>query len=107
MSRRRLRICAAGALLALAAPIFAAQAGSATPADTSAQIKSEAQEFGRTVRQGSTEFSHRVVIGARQASRQFNVGMHQFSRSVQQWWDGVRAGASHARSATDERLRSI
>jgi len=106
MSRRRLRITAAGALLALAAPVFAAQAQNSSLSQSTAQMKSQAQEFARTVQQNSTELSHRVAISAREAGRQFSTGMQQFNQSVHQWWDSVRVGTAHAKAATEQGLHS-
>jgi len=107
MSRRRLRIAAAGALLALAAPLFAAQPQSTSLAQSTAQIRTQAHEFGRTVKQNSTQFGHQVAIGAREAGRQFNTGMHQLNRSMHEWWQSMRAGAARAHTAADEHLHSI
>jgi hypothetical protein len=94
MSRRRLRLPAIIALLAVAAPVLATQPDSDSSGTTTASIRSHARQFGATVKQGSTEFGRRVAHGAREAGQQFNADMHQFGHHVHYWWDGVRSSVA-------------
>ena len=87
MTRRRLRLPAIIALLAVAAPVLADQPDS---------IRSSAREFGATVKRSSTDFGRRVAHGARDAGHQFNANMHQVGHSFHRWWDGVRDSAARA-----------
>ena len=87
MTRRRLRLPAVIALLAVAAPVLANQPDS---------IGSSARQFGTTVKRSSTDFGRRVAHGAREAGHQFNAGMHQVGHSVHRWWDGVRSSVARA-----------
>jgi hypothetical protein len=96
MTRRRLRLPAAIALLAVAAPILATQPDSAPRGPTVATIRSNAHEFGMAVKQGSTEFGRRVAHSAREAGQQFHVEMHQVGHSFHRWWDGVRSSVAGA-----------
>jgi len=91
MSRRRLRLPAAIALLAVAAPVLAAQPDSAPARSTIATMRSSARHFGEAVKQGSTQFGRRVAHDARQAGHQFDADMHQLGHSFHRWWDGVRS----------------
>ncbi len=96
MTRRRLRLPAAIALLAVAAPVLAAQAGSAPGSSPAAGIRDSARQFGATLKQGSTEFGRRVAHGAREAGQQLHSDMHQVGQSVHHWWDGVRSSLARA-----------
>jgi hypothetical protein len=96
MTRRRLRLPAAIALLAVAAPLLASQPDSDTMGSAAAAIRSNARQFGDTVRQGSTQFGRRVAHGAREAGHQFNADMHQAGQSLHRWWGGVRTRVAQA-----------
>jgi hypothetical protein len=96
MTRRRLRLPAAIAFLAVAAPVLASQPDSAPPGSTGATIRSNARQFGEAVKHGSTELGQRFKHGAREAGQQFNAGMHQAGQSLHRWWDGVRSSAARA-----------
>jgi hypothetical protein len=93
MTRRRLRLPAAIALFAVAAPVLATQPGSPARESPAAMIRSSAHEFGAAVKQGSTEFGHRVAHGAREAGQQFHAGM-------QQGWDTASTAGGTAFAAT-------
>jgi hypothetical protein len=96
MTRRRLRLPAVIALLAVAAPILASQTDGGLRGPAAASIRDDARHFGATVRHNSTEFSRRVVHGARDAGQQFNAGMHQVGHSFHRWWDGIRSSVARA-----------
>jgi hypothetical protein len=96
MSRRRLRLPAAIALLAVAAPVLATQPDSALTRPTVASMRSGARHFGEAVKQSSTQFRRRLAHGARQAGHQFDADMHQLGHSFHRWWDGVRTRVAQA-----------
>ncbi len=94
MSRRRLRITATAAVLAMAAPVFAAEPASSSPAPGSpaaatASIKTQAKHFGEAVKQSSKEFGHRVAEGGREVGHTFR-----------QWWNGARSGSGQSSKAS-------
>jgi len=88
MTRRRLRLPAAIALLAWIAPVLASQ--------HSRVATSTARHFGAAVKQGSADFGRRVAQRARQTGQQFNADMHQVRNSFHRWWDGARSGLARA-----------
>jgi hypothetical protein len=96
MTRRRLRLPAAIALLAVAAPVLATEPDSAQPGSKAATIASNARQFGEAVKHSSTEFGQRFAQGARETGQHFKAGMHQVGHSVHRWWDGVRSGVAGA-----------
>lgn len=96
MTRRRLRLPAAIAVLAVAAPVLAAQPDSAPGESPAAEIRSSAHQFGVAVKKGSTEFGRRVAHDAREAGQQFHSDMHQVGKSIHHWWDGVRSSLARA-----------
>jgi hypothetical protein len=96
MTRRRLRLPAVIALLAVAAPILATQPDSAPPRSAVASIRSDARHIGATVKHSSSEFGRRFAHGAREAGHQFNAGMHQVGHSFHRWWSGVRSSVASA-----------
>jgi len=96
MTRRRLRLPATIALFAVVAPVLAAQPDSASGSSAVAAIRSNARQFGATVKQSSTEFGRRVAHGAREAGYQFHTDMHQVGQSIHHWWDGVRSSLARA-----------
>jgi hypothetical protein len=92
MTRRRLRLPAAIALLSLAAPVLATPPDSGTNGSSAPTLRSSARQFGVAVKHSSTEFGRRVAHGAREAGQQFHTDMHQVGLSVHRWWAGVRSG---------------
>jgi hypothetical protein len=96
MTRRRLRLPAAIALLAVAVPVLATQPASASAGSTVATIRDNARHFGHAVRQGSTQFGRRVADGAREAGHKFNADMHQVGHGFHRWWDGMRSRVAQA-----------
>jgi hypothetical protein len=87
MTRRRLRLPAIIALLAVAAPVLASQPDS---------IRSSPRQFGASVKRSSTDFGQRVAHATRDAGHRFNADMHQVGHSLHRWWDGVRSSAARA-----------
>jgi hypothetical protein len=87
MTRRRLRLPAIIALLAVAAPVLAGGTDS---------IGTSARQFGASVKRSSTDFGRRVAHDTREAGHQLNAGLHQVGHSVQRWWDGMRSSAARA-----------
>ena len=96
MTRRRLRLPAAIALLAMAAPVLAAQPNYGAAGSRVATIRSSARHFGVAVRQRSADAGRRIAHGARQAAQQFNADMHQVGHSFHHWWDGARSSIARA-----------
>jgi hypothetical protein len=94
MTRRRLRLPAAIALLAWIAPVLASQPDYG--AAHSRVATSTARHFGAAVKQGSADFGRRVAQRARQTGQQFNADMHQVRNSFHRWWDGARSGLARA-----------
>ncbi|HEY1724733.1 MAG TPA: hypothetical protein VGF89_04880 [Steroidobacteraceae bacterium] len=96
MTRRRLRLPEAIALIATALPALASPTET-TPADSPfAAMRSSAHEFGSSVKRGSVEIGHRVQQGTRQAGQQLHSGIHQMGNGIHRWWNGVRTGLAHA-----------
>jgi hypothetical protein len=87
MTRRRLRLPALIALLAVTAPVLASGSDS---------IAGSARQFGASVRRSSSDFGRRVAHDSRQAGHQFHAGLHQVGHSFHRWWDGMRSTAARA-----------
>lgn len=96
MTRRRLRLPALIALLAVAAPVLASQTDAASRGTAAATIRDDARHMGATIRHSSSAFGRRVAHGAREAGHQFNAGLHQVGHNVHRWWGGVRSGVARA-----------
>jgi hypothetical protein len=96
MTRRRLRLPAAIALLAVAAPALATQPDYGAAHSRLATIRGTARHLGAAVKQSSADFGRRVARGARQTGQQFNADMHQAGRSLHHWWDGARSSLARA-----------
>ena len=104
MSRRRLRTTALMACLAVSAGAFANQPDSASGTQ---QVKTQAHEFGQTVRHDSVEFGHQVAHSAREAGHRFNAGMHRMGARFHRWWDGLRARQARAHSDSHRKPRWV
>ena len=87
MTRRRLRLPAIIALLAVAAPVLASGPDS---------IAGSARQFGASVKRNSSDFGRRVAHDSREARHQLNAGLHQVGHSFHRWWDGVRSSVARA-----------
>jgi hypothetical protein len=94
MNHRRLRLPAAMALLALAAPVFAADPGETHRSNTAADIHREARDVSDSVRQGTRQFGHDVAQGFHQFGHEVQLRWHQAGHSVRQWWINTRQAAS-------------
>ena len=93
MTRRRLRLPELIALLAVAAPVVAAQPD---PAAGTPSVADSARQLGASVKHSSAELSQRVATGAREAGEKLSAGMQQAGQSMHRWWDGVRGNGSHS-----------
>jgi hypothetical protein len=87
MTRRRLRLPAFIALLAVTAPVLASGPDS---------IVSSARQFGASVKRSSADFGRRVAHDTRETGHQFHAGLHQVGHSFHRWWDGMRSTVARA-----------
>jgi hypothetical protein len=94
MNHRRLRLPAAMALLALAAPVLAADPSGTDGSTAAATVRRDAREFGDSVRQGSRQLGHDVAHGVHQFRHEFTVRWHQAGSTLRQWWSNTRDAAA-------------
>jgi len=99
MNRRRLRLPAAMALMAIAAPALTALAmpSSGIAAEPAAErsaplanVQRDARQLRDSVRDSTVEFGHSVSDSVHQARHQFTLGWHRAEKSVRHWWDNTR-----------------
>jgi hypothetical protein len=90
MNHRRLRRTATLVLMALAAPVLAAEPTSSDRDTAVANLQRDARDLRDTVRQNSVEFGHQVTHGVHQARHQFTVEWYRAGASIHHWWDHTR-----------------
>ena len=91
MNHRRLRRPAATVLMiALAAPVLAADPTSDDRSSPVANLQRDARDLRDSVHQNSVELGHQVAQGVHQARHQFTVGMHRAGSTIRHWWDNTR-----------------
>jgi hypothetical protein len=91
MNHRRLRRTATLVLMALGAPVLAAEPTTSDRGDTAvANLQRDARDLRDNVRQNSVQFGHQVAHGAHQARHQFTVEWYRAGASIHHWWDHTR-----------------
>jgi len=90
MNHRRLRLPAAMVLIALAAPVLAADPSSDDRSSPVTNLQRDARELRDSVHQNSVEFGHQVAQSVHQARHQLTVGMHRANATIRHWWDNTR-----------------
>jgi hypothetical protein len=97
MNRRRLRLPAAMAILAVAAPVLAADPGETPKADlqaAAASLQNGAHEIGQSVRENSQQLHDQVARGVHQFRHEFTIEWYHTGNSIHRWWDNTRSGIS-------------
>jgi hypothetical protein len=82
MNHRRLRLPAAIALVALAAPVLAA--------DPSSNLQRDARQVRDDIQHSSAQLGQQVAQGVHQARHQFTVQWYRTGVSIRHWWDHTR-----------------
>jgi len=90
MNHRRLRLPAALVLIALAAPVLAADPTGEDRSSPIISLQRDASQLRDSVQQNSVQFGHQVTRGVHQARHQFTVGMRHAGTTIRQWWDNTR-----------------
>jgi hypothetical protein len=90
MNHRRLRLPATMVLMALAAPVLAAESTTGDRDAAVAQLQRDAREWRDTVHHNSVQFGHDVAQGVHQARHQFTIQWYRTGASVRHWWDHTR-----------------
>ena len=78
------------ALLALAAPVFAADPSGTDRPTVAATVQRDARELGDSVRQGSQQVGQEVTRDVHQFRHDFTVRWHQAGSAMRQWWTNTR-----------------
>jgi|HubBroStandDraft_3_1064219.scaffolds.fasta_scaffold406390_2 hypothetical protein len=103
MNHRRLRLPAAMAVVALAAPVFAADPGQ-SPSESAradiqtaaAHIHSDARDLGNSVREGTRQVHDQVAHSVHQFRHQFTIQWYRTGDSIHRWWNATRDGFSRS-----------
>lgn len=90
MNHRRLRLPAAMALVALAAPVLAADPTSSAQPSAIANLQRDARQLRDEVHQNSVQVGHQLANGVHQARHQFTVQWYRAGASIRHWWDHTR-----------------
>jgi hypothetical protein len=97
MNHRRLRLPAAMAILAVAAPVFAADPVESPKADFQAaavNVQNGARQIGESVRDNTQQLHDQVAQGVHQFRHEFTIKWYRTSDSIHRWWDNTRSGFS-------------
>jgi hypothetical protein len=96
MTRRRLRLPAAIALLAIAAPVLATARHDTVTGARIASLHSHARHFGVAVKHSSRHFGRRVAGDARRAGRQLHAHLHRVGHGFHHRSEHARSGLARA-----------
>jgi hypothetical protein len=92
MNHRRLRLPAAIALMALAAPVFADDQCVSDRSTLVACVQRQAHELSDSVRQNTRDVSREVSRSVHQFRHQFTRDWYRTSDSIHRWWKGATGG---------------
>jgi hypothetical protein len=85
------------AVMAVAAPVLAADPGESPKADiqaAAANIHHGAEEFGNSVRENSRQLQTQVAHSVHQFRHEFTVQWYRTGESIHRWWSNTRDGFS-------------
>jgi hypothetical protein len=99
MNHRRLRLPAAMAVLAVAAPVLAADPAVSPQADiqaAAANLHHGAEQIGDSVRENSRQLQTQVTHSVHQFRHEFTVQWYRTGDSIHRWWSNTRESFSRS-----------